>query len=1076
MEGNGTTKSLPESSFLTRPRRMSIGSSQRPDGSSNHGGSTGTEDGRSIKDDVRATLRGQTADLSSMALEDGMMQRHSTSFGGADNNNNGSNNGEYFDDLLSSTPPLVPQARPSRLSKVLGTRSSRSPLLNSGPVHAFSSDSLRESAVVDTSFDNNNNNNEGYNEESSLLHDNGYNDSRNDQDLHEQRQQVQEQQHEVMYNTFSPPHSSSQIGDGFSTVFDDLERQGQRNLGWRKKFDNWYKSNKKNINKHTIWQNCIKQPITYIPSVILGTLLNILDGVSYGMILFPLGEPVFSNMGMAGLSMFYVSCIVSQLVFSLGGSMFRAGVGGEMIEVVPFFHAMATTIMHDIGEDHPEEVISTTILSFAMSAIITGGVFFILGYAKLGSLIGFFPRHILVGCVGGVGWFLVVTGIEVSSRLGTLEYNLAMLRALFDSDVILKWTSPLILALILLAIQRFTHNSLVLPSYFIFITVMFHFLVWIVPQWSLKAGRSTGWIFQPPEFSEPWYSFYSYYNFAKVDYISLLKTVPAMFALTFFGILHVPINVPALAASTGEDDVDVDRELISHGISNGLSGLVGSVQNYLVYTNSLLFIRSGADSRVAGLLLAAATFGVMVAGPVIIGYIPIMVVGSLIFLLGIELMQEALVDTYGRLSNFEYFTIVVIVVTMGAWDFVYGILAGIVLACVSFVIQASRTTAVKATYTGKVARSTVRRHAVQRKFLEKVGDQIYVLKLTGQVFFGTIVHIESTVRNLLDDELYFSQQPIKYLILDISSVTEIDFSAAEAFARMNRLLQKKGVFMLLCGAHEDFKVMKGLKAIKLWDNNDFVRLFDNLNSALEWCENEFLSHYYLHRKQYNMPGSSAHEIPYGNNDNGNNTNSNNNNRQGNHKHNLSTVSEYGVSPRATTLQQAAESTVHEDIQVVSKWSNFKQPLPLMMQIFEGLSIKDEGFWSRVAPYFQRHFLPAGCVLYESDSDAKGFYLVQSGILRADYDLEQGKLYESILAGTTCGELPFFSETQRTATVSAEVDSVVWKLDKENWENLKNSQVNDAIGLEIANELLSIALKLTVERFESVTAYVLISSS
>lgn len=51
-----------------------------------------------------------------------------------------------------------------------------------------------------------------------------------------------------------------------------------------------------------------------------------------------------------------------------------------------------------------------------------------------------------------------------------------------------------------------------------------------------------------------------------------------MFALTFFGVLHVPINVPALGISTGEDNLNVDRELIAHGVTNALSGTVGSIQ------------------------------------------------------------------------------------------------------------------------------------------------------------------------------------------------------------------------------------------------------------------------------------------------------------------------------------------------------------------------------------------------------------------------------------------------------------------------------------------------------------------
>jgi SulP family sulfate permease len=51
-----------------------------------------------------------------------------------------------------------------------------------------------------------------------------------------------------------------------------------------------------------------------------------------------------------------------------------------------------------------------------------------------------------------------------------------------------------------------------------------------------------------------------------------------MFALSFFGIIHVPINVPALGAAVKEDTIDVNRELIAHGISNTLSGCFGSVQ------------------------------------------------------------------------------------------------------------------------------------------------------------------------------------------------------------------------------------------------------------------------------------------------------------------------------------------------------------------------------------------------------------------------------------------------------------------------------------------------------------------
>lgn len=39
-------------------------------------------------------------------------------------------------------------------------------------------------------------------------------------------------------------------------------------------------------------------------------------------------------------------------------------------------------------------------------------------------------------------------------------------------------------------------------------------------------------------------------------------------------------------------------------------------------------------------MLAAATAGVMLAGPSVIGFLPVMVVAALIFVLGIDLVKE----------------------------------------------------------------------------------------------------------------------------------------------------------------------------------------------------------------------------------------------------------------------------------------------------------------------------------------------------------------------------------------------------------------------------------------------------
>ena len=62
-------------------------------------------------------------------------------------------------------------------------------------------------------------------------------------------------------------------------------------------------------------------------------------------------------------------------------------------------------------------------------------------------------------------------------------------------------------------------------------------------------------------------------------------------------------------------------------------------------------------------------------------------VGALIFVLGIDLVKEALWDTRHRVSWTEYITIVSIMIVMTVWDFVIGVLFGIIASCTSFSSQ-----------------------------------------------------------------------------------------------------------------------------------------------------------------------------------------------------------------------------------------------------------------------------------------------------------------------------------------------------------------------------------------------------
>jgi SulP family sulfate permease len=99
---------------------------------------------------------------------------------------------------------------------------------------------------------------------------------------------------------------------------------------------------------------------------------------------------------------------------------------------------------------------------------------------------------------------------------------------------------------------------------------------------------------------------------------------------------------------------------------------------------------------------------------------------QLIYILGYDLLKEAVWDTWGRVSGFDYSTIWIIIIAMTYFDFVVGIGVGskclltsfrsietdslltfdclsVVVACVSFVIVSSQRQPIRATMSGATA-------------------------------------------------------------------------------------------------------------------------------------------------------------------------------------------------------------------------------------------------------------------------------------------------------------------------------------------------------------------------------------
>lgn len=430
----------------------------------------------------------------------------------------------------------------------------------------------------------------------------------------------------------------------------------------------------------------------------------------------------------------------------------------------------------------------------------------------------------------------------------------------------------------------------------------------------------------------------------------------------------------------------------------------------------LRFYRVGGTTRISGILLAGATAALLFMGTGPIAYLPVMVVGALIFVLGIDLVKEALWDTRNRVNRWEYVTIASIMICMTVWDFVIGVIFGIIMSCFFFVIQNSQRRSIRALHTGETAMSTVRRPAAHRAYIREVSKQTTILKLQGILFFGTITHVEETIRTLVEGPAW-DRGPIRFLILNLSLVPGVDMSAAEAFVRVQRLLAGKGVILVLCGFTLESPVGKALASVGLLDM-DGVEVFLTFNDALEWTENSYLRAWFSAQKIETdvmaLPGRfQVSSLP----SNGS----------------LST------SPRRSQLLDAGFRTIARDHSPPeAPLTEDVEPYNTLIKAFSSYGPVNRDTFRALVPYLKQLTLPEGFVLWRQGEKSDGLYVVESGILKAVYHFAEHTTptHETMVPGSVAGELSALSGLERNATCVVEREAVVWKLSSDSMKRLE----------------------------------------
>jgi SulP family sulfate permease len=89
-----------------------------------------------------------------------------------------------------------------------------------------------------------------------------------------------------------------------------------------------------------------------------------------------------------------------------------------MAENIPFIHTMCLSIHDALHTTHTvKEMLPTILVTICLSTIFNGVLFYIFGALKLGNVLHFFPRHVILGMTGGFGVFLILCAVESTTGI-----------------------------------------------------------------------------------------------------------------------------------------------------------------------------------------------------------------------------------------------------------------------------------------------------------------------------------------------------------------------------------------------------------------------------------------------------------------------------------------------------------------------------------------------------------------------------------------------------------------------------------------------------------------------------------
>ncbi|MCY7678427.1 SulP family inorganic anion transporter [Bacillus pumilus] len=487
---------------------------------------------------------------------------------------------------------------------------------------------------------------------------------------------------------------------------------------------------------------------------------DLIAGLVVGVVAIPLGMAFAIASGVGPEYGLYTVIVAGILISLFGGSKYQ--IGGPTGAFVPILFG----IVSQYG-----------IENLLIAGFMAGCMLVLFGIFKLGKLMKFIPRPVIIGFTAGIA--VIIFSGQIANFLGlkSVEKHESFFLNMREIVVHLGTTNSLAIItaviglIVILAAQKYIPK---IPGALLGLLASTFLAVLFFQGQVETIGSAYGEIpRQLPSFAFP-----------EVTIEKMIYLLPPAIVIALLGGVESILSAMVADNMKGSKH-DSNKELVGQGIANMAAPLFGGIPATGAIARTATNIKNGGVSPISGVVHGVVVLLILMLFAPYASMIPLAAMAPILMFVAWNMSEKKEFINIVKVKNADSLVLVVTFLLTVIGDLIIGVTAGLILAFIAFIKKMSQTTSIHP----NIAVPQMETAAALEKQTDQQGISMYAIE--GPLFFGTTDSLENSI-------LDHVQTKPKTLILLMNKVNYMDTSAEAVLMNIsNRLKHHNGKLMIV---------------------------------------------------------------------------------------------------------------------------------------------------------------------------------------------------------------------------------------------------------------------------------------